>query len=658
MKAQFFGPIAAAALFFGLHATGAAQTSSITIALIPTVTPDAFELENKGNGPTKTAKLSFDLQAIPKGAITSAVLRLVPAAAQGSVQQVRIFADEKSTVSIGQLTVDAKLGRPAESTGTELANAVANAVNAGNRLELYLRAYSIRTSQQYYSNNAASVNRPRLIVSWADNAAPVTRNGQQLRYRGNPDDATPWKYERPNGAAVSKLLTNLGLEQIAAGPAFRGDEMLLIANTPGAEMMLYGIGWDGSKRWVCQFPQLADKAATWKYLYVDEIPRHVLAFASNGTIRQFNWPADTGAPVSRVERKVKDMTLSRRPAVSAGGMLTYLSDNGYVYSLSPMPGVDELWRSTSVGKVPPPVLSPRGGDGLVYFFADENGSKGFYAVDAARGEVRFPPNGKRQFPGGSTLGNFPDFQPPLAVSGKDRDWVFLSSFGNGHGVLEGYTNFTRGVPSSWKEPKTGPSSRCVAPPPPGNEGQIVYCVQNDRLRGFTPDGANPYTSAEGGLGAASNLVADGARNIYFWNKGLFYGFDNHCAQLFAVKVNLPVTTEGSAAFELSVGSNGVFYARSVKEVFAIRPTQSSSPTAVEANTRYATQGNMQMSRVWIPTNGPVALAAIGGTLSLGDTRIPAGADVSCSASNGISFGPAFTVEKGASLRCGMEGPPQ
>ncbi|HEY3706412.1 MAG TPA: hypothetical protein VGL22_15220 [Terracidiphilus sp.] len=649
---------------FLLAALCGAQTPSISIALVPSVVqggtsgatpPHAFVIENMGDS-NKTAALTFDLTAVPKGAAVSAVLRVITVDHPAATQQVRVFPGQSSGPSIAQFTVNKNSPSAAESTGDDLSAAVQTA--AGTNLVLSLRTSSVRSSQPYYANDADPENRPRLIVSWPDASSPETRNGPELRYRGNPTDATPWRYSQPNGVVVSTLLSGLNFAHISAGPAFHGDDILMIANTQGADSMLYGIAWDGSKRWSYAYSQLGDKSAAWKYLIPDSDRNRVVAFASKLVLRQFDWNSTNGAPATTDAKQIAEVALSKRPAVSAGGGIALLNDDGYVYSFSPLPRLDGLWRSTSVGKVPPVVLSPRGGENLLYFFGNANGSKGFYAADPVRGVLRFPVKGVPAFPDGSSLGNFPAFNIPLAVPVNFRDWVFLSSSENQNGVLEGYGSFASGTPSGWRTPKTGAIARCIAPPSADNPQQTIYCIQNNELRGFIPDGTSVCTGQAPNGVEASNLIADGAGNLYYVAAGIFYGFDRQCKSLFAAPVNLPIHTDGGNDFILSVGPNGVMYARSVQQLFAIQPTQSSWPANTEAKTRYVAQGDMQAPTGAIPTTGPVAFAAVGGQLTFGAITIPSGADVSCSASKGITFTPGFTVEQGATLRCGYEQPPQ
>jgi hypothetical protein len=512
----------------------------------------------------------------------------------------------------------------------------------------------------FFTDAVDSPNRPRLIVSWNDMTPSVVRTGAQLRYRGDPPDMTPWSHAAPQSAAVSTPIAWLKLNQILAGPVFRADEMLLIAapTTDTKVQRLYGFGWNGNKRWEAALP-----AAPWKYLHIDEQGR-LLAFRNDGQISVFENFGPSG-PATVTEFPVAGLKLSTRPAVSAGGIVVFRNETGSLQAQSPFPAFREIWRTPNIGLSSMPILSPRPGDNLIYVMGDQ--TTGLVVLDAPTGESQLG----KPFPEGSKLSGFPAFHPPQSVEGPTHDWVFLSAYSHESGRLEAYNDFTQGHPSGWIDGKDGPISRCVAPP--GNGAN--YCVQNGQLRSFDIEKATgcasnklPFTK-DGKtyeLSATSNLIADGNGAIYFWDQeaGLFYGFDRDCKKLFSAALggSLPQKTDGSEVLELRAGPNGVFYALSAKQLFAVEPLyaldprQTTVPGALAGNTRFATLGSFALSsEIAPPQDGPVIIAA-SQSLAFDDFRIGARADVTCSAGKGISFGAGFKVDKGGVLRCGIEAP--
>jgi hypothetical protein len=126
MRADFFRKFAAA-LPFLLAAVSGAQTAPISIALVPKVVQDgtsspkpahAFVIESIGNS-NRTATLTFDLTAIPRGVQVSAVLRVITVDHPTGTQQVRVFPDRSSGPSLAQISINKNSPSAAESTGDD-----------------------------------------------------------------------------------------------------------------------------------------------------------------------------------------------------------------------------------------------------------------------------------------------------------------------------------------------------------------------------------------------------------------------------------------------------------------------------------------------------------------------------------------------------------
>ena len=657
-----------------LAATAPTRAVGATTALLATLVSadegdaDRFVLAHVADttGRSPTATLGFDLRALPRGvALESVVLRLVPADAPVAPHRVVIGASDGFKPLIGQLVV-AGDGRPVESVGTALAGVVGRLlVDPADRLTLHLRTDSPGTRQAFHGPAARDpANRPRLVVSWADPSAAVERHGAWLHDRGRSEQTTPWRNHRPAGALLAQPLARRGFERIV-GPVFRDDEMVVIATPPGGPARCLGIGWNGALRWERELPALPAATAAWSHLRVDAQGR-VLAFASRELVAVLS-DFGPGGPATRQTRSIDGLLLSSRPAVGAGGIVALRNDgDGLLYGLGPAPGLDVLWRSSrAVGLSTPPVASPARGDGLFYAIAVDDTRDGrgigLVVVDAARGQKPGP----IAFPERSQLGGFSDFHPPLAAEGRDHDWVFLAGYGETTGRLEGYSDFTAMAPSAWATGRDGPVSRCIAPPARGGRA-LLYCVQDGRLRGFARDNGSVRCESAADaapLSATTNLVADGDGNLYFWDEregaaGLFHGFAPDCSRTLETPLpGLPQAGPGEAA-ELVAGADGLFYLNLQDRLFSIRLSSGDADPALVAGTRQAVAGSIDASRrarPAAPTEGPVALEALGGRLSLGDLQVPPGADLSALATTGISFAPGFAVSRGGVLRCGIVG---
>jgi len=656
------------------------------------------------------ATLSFDVSSLPAGVvIQTAILRLIPVATPGvsrkSDQQVRIFEAGQTDRSIGQLFLPPDVDF-VESDHKRLPPGKGLAGSLEKQRPPATGPYSLdlktdNTSQSYWADNApVEQNRPRLIVTWDDQTKAVMRTGAQLRYSGNPSDQSPWRnnpptnppdqpllQDPPTGAMVSDLAAGLAISVITAGPVFHNDEILLVAvSVDFQKPTLYAIDWNGKKRWEYTLPPLPSTGA-WKYLSMAG-PDRLLVFGNSYGIQVLELFTASG-PTRSFNTSIPGLTLTYRPQVSAGGMVSfsYLNDDGFtLYTLGP---VSQSPPAPAPG-LPPPVLwkyllpandqvnaalgiSPPGGDGLVY----QIGPSGLAVFDAARGTPCFPvPTVPPSFPKNSTLAQCTPFQP-LAVFGQSPDLVCLTATG---AAIEGYNAFTKGDPSGWKTPAKTSLSGLVAPrKADGSNPDSIYGVQGGQLTKLNllgaqtavssastpPNPGAPVSRPRGassappsGVRVSSNLVADGGGNIYFWDgtagNPVFYGFDMNCNPLFAQQ-RLPALTSGS---EFVVGPNGVIYVTTEKansrNLWAIQPTRADSTVpSLTANTRYTAAGPLQYTTAALaPTDGPVILTA-GDSLSLGQLQIPAGANVTCSAATSIKFGDGFAVRAGGTLRCGL-----
>lgn len=653
---------AAAALAIGAFFS-TADAGTVAIAVIPEVTEgDGGTFVIPEGGTDQMVELTFDVSAVPANAsIESVILRLTPVGTSGGSQVVRIFQDSDRNTSVGAINVS-QSDAPVESTGDGLIALVSGDPAA---LKLALGTSAARVSRTYYSAASASaITRPRLIVNWTDESPAVIANGNQLRYRGRIENATPWRVNAPTGALLSNLFAP---DQILTGAAFVGEAIVVVAKKASVTK-LYGISPSGQMLWSYPAGDATLDDKPWKYLRVDDRGR-LLAFRNDGFIYVFENFGAAG-PAEMSSQKVPQLRLSKRPVMNTGGLISFRHDGttdnpgSYIYALSPWPGLTPLWRSPgTVGKSTAPVLSPALGNHLVYVIGQE-ASAGLNVLDSTRGDLTFG----QGFPTGSGLGDFDGFLPPLVVNAdpsnaNQSDWVYLAGRGVGSGRLEGYTDITdqSGNPGGWKLPQEGALSQCMSPPVEPGVSPIVYCVQSDRFRAYAfNDGSLLCESEQAALQATSNLLADGNGNIYFWQEnasesGVLHGFSPECTPAFSQPLTgVPAKTDGSDLVDLRIGPNGVFYLTSDAALLAIRLTGlNAAPTQLNENTQYSSNGAMKIANTNAPSTGPVELYA-GGALSLGNMALPVGGDVTCAARESVSFGPGFSVEKGGVLRCRID----
>ena len=636
----------------------AVSAGSIAIAVIPNTATGAGASFNISVA--DEAKISFDLSPIPTGAqLESVTLRLVPTGTSSALQFIRIFNPDskKPDLSIGSIDVP-KSTAPVLSKGTGLLDALKG---GATNLNLVLKTESTRASREYNSFDSSIASaRPRLLITWKDQRPELSQSGNQLWYRGHPDDATPWRASAPSGALLSVLFSP---DSVLTSPVYINDTVVVIGKDNG-DTKLFGISPSGALAWTYPADMSLDDTS-WKYLRLDEQGR-LYAFRNDGVITVFEKFGPNG-PTEAKDHAFKNLNLSQRPVISAGGLVTFLKnkasddDHGNRYfGLSPFPALETLWQSPPVGEATAPVLSPPLGQQFVYGIGKDP-SFGVLIFDNSTGEQPVPP----KFPAGSGLSDYNAFHPPLAINAKPNtpdqsDWVYLAGFGQDTGILDGFYDLNTGPnPGHWDKPQSGRVSGCISPPVAKGSDPVLYCVQQGQFRAYTYDGGTQICASDSkSLSATSNIVADGAGRLYFWQEntdatGVLHGFTPDCKQIVKQPLNgIPAKTDGQDIVEIRAGENGVFYVTSPKQVLAIRITQTTTENELAPKTQYFSATDLTTAGLKAPA-GPIALYA-NGTLSVGDLKIPEAADVTCTARDAITFAKGFSIAKGATLRCRLD----
>jgi hypothetical protein len=371
-----------------------------------------------------------------------------------------------------------------------------------------------------------------------------------------------------------------------------------------------------------------------------------------------------------------------------GGMIAYRSLSS-IYVLSPVGGEDkpgsppngwEPLMQFGLDNQAQTAISPWNGENLLYVTpVDKNNYRpGIVVFDPARGVQKFPPgNDKARFPDKeSELASFSSYNP-LQVLARDpgKDLALLSGSGDSS-VLWANWGFASGSPGGWRRPCVASEpdcgsvrsiSSCIASQPDGEGKTFLHCIdgsatEQEFLKLRVSDGAEVCSSTlKRQLKPSSNLVADGAGNVFFWvgeggNAG-FYGFNSGCQNIVFSTLKSPggAFALPGGKLDLHAGPNGVFYLTDNTRLIAIEPVRkTNSVTQLVGDTRYATDQDLTIQANKAPTDGPVILATTGGTLALGSLQVPKGGDVTCSARAAVTFGDGFRVEQGGVLRCGID----
>ena len=196
-----------------------------------------------------------------------------------------------------------------------------------------------------------------------------------------------------------------------------------------------------------------------------------------------------------------------------------------------------------------------------------------------------------------------------------------------------------GVWGRTEDRKVWDSSGTTTPQPVLGSNDNVYFIQDGQLQRHKFDELGSNLDPKGsGLRVSSNLVMDGANNLFFWDNGTLLGFDREGNSLFKVNVQgLKISeTEGPEQFiRLMMGPDGTLWAnnKNGSSLYAFEPTYK--------------EANLNLKQADIK-NQTVYRAA--GEISAGQLVLD-NVNIMLQAKNGIKFSKGFKVKKGASLLC-------
>jgi len=199
----------------------------------------------------------------------------------------------------------------------------------------------------------------------------------------------------------------------------------------------------------------------------------------------------------------------------------------------------------------------------------------------------------------------------------------------------------------------------LLPQPVLGSNGLVYFLRDGKLHSHPYDEvggkvADGTISGDAKLGATSNLVMDGANNIYFWQSRVLHGYKPTGEDLLTAK-DLPELKprpgeskdEPEQFLRLMVGPDGTLWTNNSNAdfLYAFQPTYA-KPDLTLTPAQLKQDGNADTPRVYRTT----------GTLTVVDTvsdppTFAAGTKTLLQAQEGIAFGKNFSVEKGATLLC-------
>jgi hypothetical protein len=595
----------------------AVASAEVTTTLLPTRSESLPADQDKmlrikadeNNKPEIRVRLTFNLGVLPVGAtIKKATLQLV--APRGSevqeVQEVQIFPDG-GMQPVGRWTSRTDKCCSFAASSDSLRQTVEDAFVGKKPLFLTLQSISTRSDWRYYSMadyGGTAANKPRLILEYVLPTALLEREQERDTTK------TRWKFfPQPSNVGVKPFLSNL---TIISNPAFYDGGIYLFAQPSSQKTMLYALYAGGGNRWgpkeILVRPGSHALVSSAGRLYSVGEDRVVIYDLEN-----------EGMAIKSVDRQ--DFKPALRPTLGPDGSLYAMpSGSGYLYGFNPDP--QELWRyrsdATKLADASRVTLSPDAGR-YAYVLTKVGKETHPARIDAATGSpVVYDLKVKTNESHDLDLG-FKGFHRPLAIKGRQADYVFLAAYTDQNGLLLAQSG---GEVIWWKE---GPVSQPIVDWQENN----VLAVQNGSFRAYDKfSGKEVCSSAETNLATTSNLVMDGDGDVYFWNNGSLLGYANDCKNILQQKLSgLP------QHLELLFAPDGTLYARTDRnDLYTITPTVK-EVTLEKANLHTDTIYSAEAIKV-----AP-------------NLRVETGTNLFLKAQDHISFGPGFTIMRGASLRC-------
>jgi hypothetical protein len=604
------------------------------------------------NNPAKDVYLQFDLTSLPRGLRESdfvrCTLRLVaqdvtylPAGNPDSGGQLVIVkgqiandnftpvANVQELVSLSALSAtDSKKNNVALNATDALAKAIYREYAGDKRISFRLHTDSHKASSLFYSTEnfgGTPSNKPRLVIEYGLRPPSLLESAGWPQHQQNPEHTgrTPWiPFRAPAGFSLAKVT----IPKIAATAASIADYPLIY------QANIY----------------LVIKALDQNYLLC-------LDFKGG----------------ERWRRAIGKGTVQRSPVISREGILYAVTENqiaGYDLKQS---GKDFVSRSLS-GKVSAYTDLTQGNDGSLFLALTENDLNFVYGFTPrlepflksgplGKGQEKIStltvsPDGRKVFaqtPAGAVaidVANPSDQRTIQFANNQDKPWEYYHTpMAGPAGDVMVFSDFTSKANKGnlWASTTARliwSASGTLSPQPVLGSNGRVYYLQNGLLQAHKYDqlGAAEVVSAGANLNATSNLIMDGADNIYFWDNGYLYGFGSGGKALFA---KVPLTSEvqerpgqsiqGPEQFiRLMMGPDGTLWVNNKNgdALFAFKPSYPSADltlqqTDIKPRTAYRTAG----------------------TLNVGSVSVEGNAQLLFQAQSGIGFARGFKVQRGSSI---------
>jgi hypothetical protein len=515
----------------------------------------------------------------------------------------------------------------AQGAADGLRKAVYQQYAVGKPITLRLHTDSHKASSLLYSSGNSGANPsnlPRLVVEYKLPAADLLESAGWTQMQHDPEHTgrSPW---RPFRAPSNFTLARIAVPRIDQAVAAVADYPLIyqgnlyVIGKVGNQNFLFGLDFKGAERWrqnigldVVQRSPVISRSGI-LYLVTES---QIAAYDLNQQGKGYATSNLTGKPSAYT-----DLTQG-----NDGSLYLALVEQDvhfiYGFTAALKPFLKSAALAKGQEKVSTVTVSP---DGRRIFAQTPAGA---VAIDVAN-----PSDQSALALGDQQHKPFEYYHTPVAapVGGAVVYADFTGKANNGH--LWGATSDQQ----IWSADVT-----LLPQPVLGSDGFVHY-LQDSSLQAHRADqaGTAEVLVKDASINATSNLVMDGADNLYFWNNGYLQGYSANGKALFErILLTSEVQERGSQSIEgpeqflrLMLAPDGTLWANNKNgdSLFAFKPVYSTADLALE-------QKDVQSQTVYRAT----------GKLSVGAVKVPQG-NLLLQAQNGVGFAAGFTVQRGVSI---------
>jgi hypothetical protein len=632
----------------------------VTVTLLPVMensvaeTPkDARNLLWVQKTPTKEIILQFDLNVLPAGLTESdfnqCTLRLVaqkvifiPEGNEGNTGGTRVRIKGKLVQNVDNASAQSDSGFIValsvlkeedsvtlnQETSPEFRRAIYEAYSSEEKLlSLGLVTDSVRAGSLIYSSTSfgeSPSNIPRLVINYTRGQPALRETLSWSQYQQNPEHTgrNPWiPFKNPSGFTLQKIKIskhNGSSGSIADYPLiYRGN--IYIVNKISNQNYLVALDFKGDELWrspigkgTVQRSPVISRRGIFYIVTEEEITGYDLNDSGQRIASRYPHSGQLTGKLSGYT----DLTIGNDGSL----FLALKEDDGdYIYGFTH--DLKPYVKSGPFGT---------GQDKISTITVSSDGKKIFAQTPEGATVINITNPSEQQAIILSKDPNKPweSFHTPVA--GPDDGSMIFADFTStaNEGNVWGYKTNER----LWSTHGT------LIPQPVLGSNDLVYYIQGGGLQRHKVAAVGSGEPPKGKeLNTTSNLVLDGADNLYFWDNGYLYGYRADAESLFE-KIDFTKEKNGPESFiRFMIGPDGTLWSnnKNGNALFAFRPSYA------ETDLRLTNENDIKDQTFYRAND----------TLSVGAVTVKESTRVLFQARNGISFPKGFTVKRGAGMVC-------